>query len=155
MPWETHPGILLRAMRRRRRISQRELAAIAQLPRSSVARIEAGHSMPRLDTFVKLVDASRHCLVLIDSQGRCLEYDTEHDAIVDRAGRHFPAHLDAVPTGDFEPIWWWGWFRIAWSARWETVPAHVQARRPRPARYRGRRWGPMPYAHPDAMREIT
>jgi transcriptional regulator with XRE-family HTH domain len=151
-PWSTHPGVLLRAIRRRRRISQRELAAISHLPRSTVSRIEAGAVMPRIDTLVRLIDAASHCLVIVDHRGRPLHFDAQHEALIDRGGRHFPAHADAVETGDLEPIWWWGWFRIAWGERWETVPSHVQAR-PRPLRYPARSWNP--YQHPWVITEIT
>jgi transcriptional regulator with XRE-family HTH domain len=154
-PWSTHPGVLLRAMRRRRRLSQRDLAAIAGVARSNVARIESGESMPRLDTFARLVDAASHALLLVDHRGRALDFDRQHEALVDRAGRHFPAHADAVETGDLEPSWWWGWYSIAWGESWETVPSHVQRRPRRPRRYQGSRWGPRPYAHPWVLPEIT
>lgn len=46
---------LLRAARRRARLSQRELARLANVPQSTVARIELGVLSPRADTLDRLL----------------------------------------------------------------------------------------------------
>ena len=51
-------GRLLRATRIRADLTQRALARAAGVPESTVARIERGKVSPRIDTFVKLLDAA-------------------------------------------------------------------------------------------------
>ena len=51
-------GRLVRAARWRADLSQRALAQAAGVPRSTVARIESGHVSPRVDTFVRLLEAA-------------------------------------------------------------------------------------------------
>jgi transcriptional regulator with XRE-family HTH domain len=112
---------MVRAARRSRRVSQRELAEMARVPRSTVDRAEAGQVVPRLPTFMALLGALGYELVAVDRAGTRLELDDEHDALRDGAGRRFPAHLEADRTpGYFEQgrlmRRWWGWERIAWPA---------------------------------------
>jgi transcriptional regulator with XRE-family HTH domain len=138
--WTLRPGALLRAVRHVRRLSQRELAENAEVQRSVIARIEAGTSMPRLDTFARLLDAAGHSLMIVNRDGTILEIDLERERLSDRGYRRLPAHLDVVPmtskgpTG-MEPLWWWGWFRIAWGPEFPTVPSHALVTR-RVQRYR-------------------
>lgn len=47
----------LRSARRRARLTQRALADAAGVPQSTVARIEAGTTVPRVDTFERLLEA--------------------------------------------------------------------------------------------------
>jgi transcriptional regulator with XRE-family HTH domain len=110
-------GRLLRAARRARAVSQRELAALAQVPRSTIDRIEADRVRPRIETVAHLLDALGFRFAVTDSAGRVLVLDDEHDRLCDAAGRRFPAHLVWSRT----PSWrcwtgnsWWGWWRIAW-----------------------------------------
>lgn len=130
-------GAWLRAARRDRRQSQRELAVLANVPPSTVARIEAGTNVPRLDTFVLLLAALGFELAIVDRQGRMLTLDTEHDRLRDRAGRRFPAHLIAAATPGYwetftaEGHSWWGWERIAWPYGPGTPPEYTFWRRPR------------------------
>lgn len=49
-------GRTLRHARRRARLTQRQLAEAAGVPQSTVARIEAGTTMPRVDTFEHLLE---------------------------------------------------------------------------------------------------
>jgi transcriptional regulator with XRE-family HTH domain len=53
---------LLRGVRRRAGLSQRELARRAQVPQSTVARIELGTLSPRVDTLDRLLRAAGQTL---------------------------------------------------------------------------------------------
>jgi transcriptional regulator with XRE-family HTH domain len=52
-----NPAGRLRYARRRARLTQRQLAARAGVPQPAIARIESGRSVPRVDTFTRLLDA--------------------------------------------------------------------------------------------------
>lgn len=128
-------GRVVRAARRARRVSQRELAAIAGVPVSTVARTEAAATTPRLQTFVALLDVLGYRLVVVDARNRPLQPDDDHDQLVDAAGRRFPAHLEAAPTADYfdhEKRPWWGWEHIAWPFGPGRPPEHTFWRRNRP-----------------------
>jgi transcriptional regulator with XRE-family HTH domain len=108
---------LLRAARRTRRVSQRELAALAKVPHSTVDRVEAGRVVPRLPTLNALLGALGYEVVVVDKDGGKLEPDDEHDGLRDDAGRRFPAHLKYARTPDYwdrDGPTWWGWHRISW-----------------------------------------
>src|SRR6185312_14519962 len=51
------PGSTLREARRRAGLSQRALAALVHVPQPSIARIESGAVMPRVDTLDRLLAA--------------------------------------------------------------------------------------------------
>jgi transcriptional regulator with XRE-family HTH domain len=51
-------GRVLKAARRRARMTQRELAEASGIPQPSIARIESGASIPRVDTLERLLRAS-------------------------------------------------------------------------------------------------
>lgn len=53
---------LLRRARRRSQLSQRELARLANVPQSTVARIELGALSPRTDTLDRLLRAAGQTL---------------------------------------------------------------------------------------------
>lgn len=53
----------LLAARKDAGISQRELARRARMAQPTIAKIEAGHIVPRVDTFDRLLDACGHRLV--------------------------------------------------------------------------------------------
>ena len=55
---------MLRAARRRARMSQRELALAASVPQATVGRIEAGLVSPRAATLSKLLSATGHELAV-------------------------------------------------------------------------------------------
>lgn len=57
-------GEMLRAARRRARMTQRDLATAAGVPQATVGRIEAGLVSPRTDTLARLLHASGHELVV-------------------------------------------------------------------------------------------
>ena len=120
---------VLRAARRTRRLSQRELAAIAGLPSSTLARIEAGRTEPRVSTLARALESLGYELVVCDHWGRLLTVDEERERLVDRAGRHFPAHLQSGKTPGPVEGGWWGWYRIAWWPR--EAPEYTYWRRRR------------------------
>jgi transcriptional regulator with XRE-family HTH domain len=55
---------ILRTSRQRAGISQRALAEASGIPQPSIARIEAGSSIPRVDTLERLLQATGHDLEL-------------------------------------------------------------------------------------------
>jgi transcriptional regulator with XRE-family HTH domain len=110
-------GRLLRAARRARAVSQRELATLAEVPRSTIDRIEAGRVRPGIETVAHLLSALDFYFTVTDRAGRILTADDDHDRLRDTAGRRFPAHLVWAKTPSFrheEVHRWWGWWRIAW-----------------------------------------
>jgi transcriptional regulator with XRE-family HTH domain len=128
----------VRAVRRYRQLSTRELAELAGIPKTTINRIEAQRSVPRLDTFLALLRATGHELAILDSYGWPLVLDLEHDRLRDRRKRHFPAHLPWLKTPECTSINfrdWWGWDRIAWGLVGEVPPEYTfwRRRRLRPA----------------------
>lgn len=129
---------LVRLIRTHRRLSQRELAAMAGVPHSTVDRIESGTSEPRFSTLRLLLAVTGHRLMVLDHRGRPIAPDPQLQLLHDRGGRQFPAHLPYGKVRDpASPLhWgWWGWFRIAWSAEHDWVPESSYWR-PRPRRFR-------------------
>lgn len=55
---------MLKMARRRRGMTQRDLAASSGIPQSSIARIENGRTVPRVDTLIRLLRAAGHDLGL-------------------------------------------------------------------------------------------
>lgn len=103
-------GDLVRAARRSADLSQRQLAARAGVPASSVGRVESGRVQPTLRLLARLLHAAGCELVVVR---RC---DGERPAAVhdgtlrDGQGRRYPAHLDvrlprAWPHGVWPPHW--------------------------------------------------
>ena len=62
-------GRTLRHARRRARLTQRQLAEVAGVPQSTVARIEAGTTMPKVDTFEHLLEACGMDIELTHKRG--------------------------------------------------------------------------------------
>lgn len=121
---------VLRAARAVRRVSQRELAELAAVPRSTVDRIEGDRTVPRVDTMDRLLGAIGLELTVRTTVGRPLPIDDVDPVLRDRAGRHFPAHLPLDPMTSFgQGSNWWGWFRIAWTMRDPEVPRYTYTRR--------------------------
>jgi transcriptional regulator with XRE-family HTH domain len=134
---------LLRAVRRHRRLSQRDLADHAGVPHSTIGRIESGAVEPRVATLVAILRAVHLDLALVDQFGNVLDVDEQGDRLRDRAFRRFPAHLEIerVIAEGRDP--WWGWRRIAWHPADKRVPTHTYLRRPKrldETYYRDRRW---------------
>jgi len=113
-------GVQLRRARRLARLSQRELAARAQVPLSTLARIEAGTTAdPHVGTLAALF-AAAGCTLTVLSRAR--EELPEHpwETPRDHGVRHYPAHLDLWPVNRpyaVHPVVdWWGWYRSwAWK----------------------------------------
>jgi transcriptional regulator with XRE-family HTH domain len=113
-------GVQLRRARRIARLSQRELAARAQVPLSTLARIESGLTAdPRVSTLDALFAAAGCRLTVLSRANHELPehpWESERDYGV----RHFPAHLDLWPVNPaynvFGRVDWWGWYRSwAWQ----------------------------------------
>jgi transcriptional regulator with XRE-family HTH domain/ribosomal protein S18 acetylase RimI-like enzyme len=81
-------------LRRRADLSQRELAARSGVPPATVGSVECGGSRnPSFRTVERLVAATGARLAIVDVDGS-EPVRPPHDGLRDRAGRHFPAHLD-------------------------------------------------------------
>jgi transcriptional regulator with XRE-family HTH domain len=95
---------VLRRIRRRADLSQRELAAALGIAASTVTHVEAR----RRDMPVSLLDRAASLaglrLALLDTEGTEVDPMSE-DAVRDGAGRRFPAHLD---TRHGDEDWWHG-----------------------------------------------
>jgi transcriptional regulator with XRE-family HTH domain len=124
----------VRAIRRFRCLSTRELADVTGVPKTTINRIEAQRSVPRLDTFLTILHATGHLLAVVNERGWPLVLDLEHDRLVDRRKRRFPAHLPWLKTPEETSIHyrdWWGWDRIAFGLVGEYVPEYTFWRRRR------------------------
>jgi transcriptional regulator with XRE-family HTH domain len=122
------PATLFRAVRRARRLSQRELAAVVTVPPSTIDRVESGRTrLPSLRLIEDVLAATGYRLVVVDHFGRPFELDEPHERLRDRGQRQFPAHLDARPLTFVDP--WWGWSRIAFGPWYPNVPPWTYDRR--------------------------
>jgi transcriptional regulator with XRE-family HTH domain len=98
-------------VRRARRLNQRELAATTGVARATIERIEAGGHSPSLATLERILAATQFSLAVVDADRAPLPLDDEHDAIHDRAGRRFPAHLAWAVVTEHDYEHWWAWYR--------------------------------------------
>ena len=126
------PAQMLRSARRAARLSQREVAARAGVPPSTIGRIESGESRdPAIGVVRRLLEATEHGLVAVDRVGRPLGRHPDEEEM-DRGGRYYPAHLDLEEVNDpwdpFGRVYWWGWWRIAWSPGDPAVPRRTIVR---------------------------
>ena len=97
------------ALRRQADLSQRELAALAGVPASTVARLESGATTdPRLSTMAKLAAVAGHRLVMAADDDELLTPEPElRSRCRDLRGRRLPAHLDVAPAmEDWLRPWW-------------------------------------------------
>jgi transcriptional regulator with XRE-family HTH domain len=101
---DTVPG-LVRSVRRRVDMSQRELAAAAKLSPSTIARIESGATTPSLAVLLRLLAVGRLLLVVTDADGEVIRSMQIWDDTRDGADRQFPAHLDLILDPRFGE-WW-------------------------------------------------
>jgi len=97
------------ALRRRADLSQRELAALAGIPATTVAGLESGSTTdPHLSTMAKLAAATGHRLVIANDHDELVPPEPElRGRCRDLRGRRIPAHLDVRPA--IEDRWrpWW------------------------------------------------
>lgn len=120
-----NPATLLRAVRKARRLSQRELASLAGVRPSTVDRIESGQSTaPSLAVIEKILHACGYRLAITGHEGRPFELDEPHGRLLDRGGRNYPAHLDLIRMDGMRTPWW-GWLRIAFYERDPHVPEWI------------------------------
>ena len=106
----------LRRIRRRADLSQRELAEASGVSQSSLSKAEAGHRGLPVDLLARCAVLAGLRLALLDESGT--EVPTmAADAVRDRAGRRFPAHLD-TRYGDED--WWHGQERYSRQQPWYT-----------------------------------
>lgn len=106
MPQTTPLSTLLRMVRAARRLSQRELAKAAKMPRSTIDRIESGAiARPRFDTIEQILHSTGYALVIIDATGRPLAFGPDWARPRDRGGRSYPAHLPRYPVVEAEDGW--------------------------------------------------
>lgn len=116
-------GRILRGLRRRADLSQRELAERAHVPTSSIGRIESGDTpSPGFRTIERLVAATGGSIRISGPPERPAEYpcppEPPHEDLGDAAGRRYPAHLDVRRVTEAKD--WWG----AWWANWYNLPRH-------------------------------
>lgn len=97
-------GQALRELRRRATLSQRELAALADVPHSTVARLELPGADPRVGTAERVVRAAGGFLAVLGLTGKQL-WPWVFEPMRDRSGRHYPAHLLVRPVRS-EADWW-------------------------------------------------
>jgi transcriptional regulator with XRE-family HTH domain len=76
-----HVGRTLLHARRRARLTQRALAEKAGVPQSTVARIERGTHMPRVDTFEKLLEACGMDIELTHKRGEGVDVTLIEDLL--------------------------------------------------------------------------
>ena len=108
MPEERDDAIdvtgLVRRIRRIADLSQRELAARLQLSKSTVAAIEAGTRSVDVHLLAEAAALAGLRLALLDAHGVEVP-GMRPDAVRDRGGRLFPAHLDTVLSEERASRW--------------------------------------------------
>ncbi|PZG03373.1 GNAT family N-acetyltransferase [Micromonospora craterilacus] len=101
---------MLRALRRQADLSQRELADLAGVPQSTVARVESGQAAdPRFRTVERLVRAAAATLTVATAGEPTRSVEPDLDDRRDDAGRRYPAHLDVRKVRtlkDWPGAWW-------------------------------------------------
>jgi transcriptional regulator with XRE-family HTH domain len=131
-----NPATLLRAIRRDQKLSQRELAELVGVPRSTVDRIESERMQrPGFVLIERILEASGYHLRVMDTWGEELDPVEHWEGTWDRGGRRFPAHLQLLPVHDMDNRYWWGWFRIAFQDHADTVPEWTYFHRPKEIGY--------------------
>lgn len=123
---DLRPDQIVRGIRARRSLSQRELADRSGVPLSTISRIETGSVQPRFDTLLRLMKATDVAFIVTDT-GHAFEpiiEDPLGDRLRDAMGRRVPAHLTHwLIRSMWDP--WSGWSRRGWTLQDETVPLHT------------------------------
>lgn len=151
-----HSG-MLRRIRRAADLSQRELAAAIGISKSAVAAAESGRAGLDVRALARAAELAGLRLVLLDAAGREV-VGMDPDAVRDRGGRLFPAHLD-TRHGDEE--WWYThqhhghdreqpWYTFD-RTRW--VRDRIRAREGTPEDHQLPRPGDSPRQRAEARRE--
>jgi len=118
---------LLRAARRWKGLSQRELAERSALPKTTIGRLESGETRdPSVSTLQRVLAGAGFGLIVVDEDGEELTYFNAPGGQRDAAGRHLPAHLERRRL-DRD---WWGWYRIAWEHTNHPRPEWIYEKRP-------------------------
>ena len=117
------------ALRRARRLadlSQREMAEVVGLPRSTVGAAEAGARDVAVGVLARVVAVAGLRLALLDGDGSEVP-PMDGGVVRDMGNRYFPAHLD---TRRSEEGWWHGperysrrepWYTFDRDRRWRDV----------------------------------
>ncbi len=110
----------VRARRRVLRLDQRALATKAGVSKSTLARLEAGDGNVSMAALRKVLTAVGLAVALTREDGTPWlageALATDIQGVTDRAGRSFPAHLPAAPTGSLAS---WDFGR---DRRWPVRP---------------------------------
>ena len=141
---------MLRRIRRTADLSQRELATVLDVSVGAIAEAETGRRDLPASVLARAAELAGLRLALLDADGRVVTGMTD-DAVRDRAGRRFPAHLD-VRYGDQD--WWHGDQRYDREQPWYTFDRSRHLR----DRWRGATGTPEDHQQPqpgDAPRERT
>jgi transcriptional regulator with XRE-family HTH domain len=115
---------LLRRIRRRADLSQRELADLLSVAPSTVARAELGQRDLQVTVLVTAAELAGLRLALLDSDGHEVP-GMDPGAVRDLSGRRFPAHLD---TRYGDEGWWHGAERYSRERPWYTFDRDRQTR---------------------------
>ena len=107
-------AIMLREIRRRFVLSQRELAELSGLGKSTIGRLESGECAdPSIGTVTRILGSVGLRIAVLHGHGR--EFVVTGEPVDYRMsdGRRLPAHLRVRAIRGMQTPWW-GWFRIAW-----------------------------------------
>jgi transcriptional regulator with XRE-family HTH domain len=105
--WDFRSGDLVRRLRRVLDASQRELADLAGVSRSTIDRIESGRVEPRVHQLQELLGLVGWGLTVADIEGRLVDPLRELGGdLRDGAERRYPAHLDVILDPEMGD--WWG-----------------------------------------------
>lgn len=142
VPFDEQVGLVVRAYRRRRRLSQRAFARELGMPQSTLARLERSADRSSLRTVLAVLAATDHTLGIVDADGEPVAvFDSTDLEALDRGDRRFPAHRDvvALPPGSMRPMWFMlkeyfsGGTEPGWTAEGFPVPEGTRlGRTPRP-----------------------
>jgi transcriptional regulator with XRE-family HTH domain len=132
---------VLRRIRRRADLSQRELAERCGLPQSAVAQAETGRRDLPSRALGRAAAVAGLRLALLDGDGREVSGMSD-EAVRDMSGRRFPAHLD---TRHSDEGWWHDAHRYSRYQPWYTFDRD----RGRRDAYRNRRGTPDDHQLPE------
>src|SRR6185312_10530813 len=113
-------GDYVRQARRRLELSQRDLAKVVRVSRSTLARLEAGGAGACIETLERVLDAAGMELVVVEISAGSVEPDRLvfvpplrewSGPCRDGGGRRYPAHLPVVLAPE-KGEWWGDWFGL-------------------------------------------